>query len=159
MRVGPVAGGADAGGEDRAEAVVGAEREGAEREPERAGGGAGPRAFERDLAEVQFVRGEVGVRRVVTVEPADGRIAEEDAAAAVGLEPVLVRIDRNRIARGERAERFGRKVVGRGTVGLCEEREEAAVRRVGVDADAVAVAAARARRGRDRRRRGPSSPA
>ena len=101
--------GAEGGGEDRAEAVVRFQREGAEREPERGGGGARAAALQRDLAEVERVRCEVGVRRVVAVEPADDRVAEEDGAAAVGLEPVLVRIHHDRVRLGDGTEIVGRK--------------------------------------------------
>ena len=63
------------------------------RGPESDGGGSGAGTLERDLAEVKIFGGEVGVRGVVFVEAADGGIAEEDAAAAVGLKAVLVRVD------------------------------------------------------------------
>jgi hypothetical protein len=47
--------------------------------------GAGARTLERDFAEVEVLRGEVGVGGVVLVEAADGGVAEEDAATAVRL--------------------------------------------------------------------------
>ena len=61
--------------------------------PESDRGGSGAGALERDLAEVEILRREVGVGGVVFVEAADGGVAEEDTAATVGLQAVLVRID------------------------------------------------------------------
>ena len=81
------------------------QRQRAQRRPQRGGGRAGARALEADLAEVQVVRGEVRVRRVVGVEPADAGIGEQDAAAAVGLEAVLVRVDHDRVGARDRRER------------------------------------------------------
>ena len=63
------------------------------RRPERDSGGAGPGALEADLAEVQVLRAEVGVRRFVPVMYADRRIPEQHTAAAVWLQSVLVRVD------------------------------------------------------------------
>ena len=81
------------------------------RRPERDRRGAGPRAFEADLAEVQLLRTEIGVRRVVPVVDADRGIAKQHAAAAVGLQAVLVRIDDDRIDLVEAVE--GRACLGR----------------------------------------------
>ncbi len=78
---------AHAGGQDRRQV------ERAQRQPQRGGGRAGARALEADLAEVQVAGGEVGVRRVVLVQPADAGVAEQHRAAAVGLQAVLVRVD------------------------------------------------------------------
>src|ERR1700691_3281739 len=61
--------------------------------PKRHGRCARPRAFEADLAKVEFAGSEVGVGRVVLVPAAHGGIAEQDAAAAVGLQTMLVRVD------------------------------------------------------------------
>ncbi len=46
---------------------------------------------------MQFGGGEVGIGRVVRVQLPDRRVAEQDAAAAVGLQAVFVRIDGERI--------------------------------------------------------------
>ena len=67
------------------------------RRPQRDGGCARPGAFQADLAQVQIFRREIGVGRIVFVECADAGIAEQDAAAAVGLKTVLVRIDHDGI--------------------------------------------------------------
>ena len=85
------------------------ERQQALRRPERDRRGAGPRAFEADLAEVQFVRTEIGVRRIVVVVDADCRVAKQHAAAAVGLQAVLVRIDDDRIGVVEAVEGRARR--------------------------------------------------
>ena len=77
--------------------TAGFKREQSHRRPECRRRGPGPRAFQRDLAQVQLGRAEVGVGRVMPVEPADGRVAEKHAAAAIRLEPVLVRVDDDRI--------------------------------------------------------------
>ena len=114
-------------GQDRREV------ERAQREPERRGGRSGPGALERDLAQVQVAAREVGVGRVVLVEPPDARVAEEDRAAAVGLEAVLVRVDDDAVGVGDRAE-------GRHRHELVEQGEEAAVRGVDVDPHAVTLA-------------------
>ena len=124
-------------GEDRPEAVVGLQRQHLQRQPQRAGRGARPRALEADLAQVQLVGREVRVRRVVLVEAADARVGEDHRAAAVGLQPVLVRIDDDRVAVPDRAERRLGDQAGPG-----QEREEPAVGGVDVDAHAVALAPA-----------------
>ncbi len=121
--------------EDRAEAVVGLQRQHLERQPQRARRGARARALQADLAEVQLVGGEVGVGRVVHVEAPDVGVGEQHRAAAVGLQPVLVRVDDDRVARADRAERLLGHESRAG-----EQREEAAVRGVDVDAHAVALA-------------------
>src|SRR4051812_39262381 len=69
------------------------ERQRPQGRPERRRRRAGARALQADLAEVQIAGGEVRVRRVVGVEPADARVREEDTPAAVGLQAVLVRVD------------------------------------------------------------------
>ncbi len=100
--------------------------------PERDGGGSGAGALERDFAEVEILRGEVGVGRVVFVEAADGGVAEENAAAAVGLEAVLVRVDDDGVGVRDGVEGgagFGREIGGEGEV--------AAVGGVDVDAEVV----------------------
>ena len=80
------------------------ERQEPHRGPQRHRGRAGARAFERDLAQVQLVRREVGVGRIVAVEAPDGGIAKEHAAAAVGLQPVLVRVDDDGVGVADRIE-------------------------------------------------------
>ena len=100
--------------------------------PESDGGGSGAGALEGDLAEMEFLRGEVGVRGVVFVEAADGGVAEEDAAAAVGLEAVLVRVDDDGVGVRDGVE--GGAGLG-GEVG--GEGEVATVGGVDVDAELV----------------------
>ena len=66
------------------------------------------------------------------VEAANGGIAEEDAAAAVGLEAMLVRVDDDGVGVGDGVEGgagFGRKIGG--------ESEVATVGGVDVDAEFV----------------------
>ena len=46
---------------------------------------------------MQFCGAEIGVGGIVLVKRANGRIPEEYAAAAIGLQPVLVRIDDDRV--------------------------------------------------------------
>jgi hypothetical protein len=87
--------------------------------PESDRGGAGAGALEGDFAEVEIFRGEVGVGRVVFVEAADGRVAEEDATTAVGLEAVFVRVDDDGVGVGdgvEGGEGFGEEIGGKGEV-------------------------------------------
>ena len=100
--------------------------------PESYGRGSGAGALEGDFAEVEILRGEVGVGGVVFVEAADGGVAEEDAAAAVGLEAVLVRVDDDGVGVGDGVEGgagFGGEVGGEGEV--------ASVGGVDVDAEVV----------------------
>src|ERR1700749_3008384 len=72
--------------------------------PESYGGGSGAGALEGDLSEMEVLRGEVGVRGVVFVEAADGGVAKEDGAAAVGLEAVFVRVDDDGVGLGDGVE-------------------------------------------------------
>ncbi len=74
------------------------ERQQALRGPERHCRGSGTRALEANLAQVQFVGGEVGIGRVVLVKAAHLRIAKENAAAAIGLETMLVGVDHDGIS-------------------------------------------------------------
>ena len=81
--------------------------------------GPGARTFEGDLAEVEVFRGEVSVGRVVFVEAADSRVAKEDAAAAVGLEAVLMGVDDDGVGVGngiEGGRGFGGEIAGEGEV-------------------------------------------
>src|ERR1700733_13020500 len=81
---------------------------------------------------MKILRGEIGVGRVVFVEMADGGGAEEDAAAAVGLEAVLVRVDDVGVGVGDGVEG------GAGLGGeVCGEGEVATVGCVDVDAKFV----------------------
>ncbi len=110
QRQGTVAAGAERVGE----LAAALERQQPLRRPQRNRRCPGARAFQRNLPEVQFVRAEVGVGRIVPVMTADGRVAKQYAAAAVGLQPVLVRIDDDGIGRvdgGEGARRIGIEVV------------------------------------------------
>ena len=111
------------------------ERQEALRRPERDRRGAGPRALEADLAEVQVAGTEIGIGRVVSVVPADGGIAEDHTAAAVGLQAVLVRVDDDRIDLGEAV--IGRACFGRQVVG---EHVVAAIGAIGMQAESVAAA-------------------
>src|ERR1035437_8852787 len=95
--------------------------------PESYGGGSGAGTFEGDLAEVEFLRREVGEGGVVLVEAADGGVAEENAAAAVGLQAVLVRVDDERVGAGDGVEGgagFGREIAGEGEVSAVGRSEE-----------------------------------
>src|ERR1700730_6726837 len=76
--------------------------------------------------------GEVGVRGVVFVEAACCGVAKEDAAAAVGLEAVLVRVDNQRINSGDDVEGGAS-----GGVEVGAEGEVASVGGVDVDAELV----------------------
>jgi hypothetical protein len=81
---------------------------------------------------MEIFGGEVGVGGVVFVEATDGGIAEENAAAAVGLETVLVGVDDDGVSvrdGGEGGFGFG------GKIGC--EGEVASVGCVYVDAEAV----------------------
>ena len=109
----------------------------AQRRPQRGGGGTGPRALQADLAEVQVARREVRVRRVVAVQAADAGVAEQHGAAAVGLEAVLVRVDDDGVGAPHGVER---RAAHARLAAVREQREEAAVRRVDVQARTVARA-------------------
>jgi len=63
------------------------------RGPQGNGRGSCARTLQADLAQVKILRGEVRVGRIVPVEPAYPGSHKQDAAAAVGLQPVLVGID------------------------------------------------------------------
>ena len=104
-----------------------------------------PRALQADLPEVERRRREVRVRRVVLVQPPDRGIAEQHGAAAVRLEPVLVRIDDERVGGGGRRERPLRRGVE-----IVGEPEEAAVRRVDVEPETDASHRRRSPRSVDR---------
>ncbi len=67
------------------------------RGPQRHRRGPGAGTLQADLAKMQLIGSEVGVRRVVLVEAAHGGVAEEHAAASVRLQPVLVRVDDDRV--------------------------------------------------------------
>ncbi len=76
--------------------------------------------------------GEVGEGGIVFVVAADGGVAEEDAAAAVGLQAMLVRVDDDGVGVGDGVvggAGFGAEVVGEGEV--------ATVGGVDVDAEVV----------------------
>src|SRR5580704_16728147 len=105
------------------------------RGPEGGGCGAGARTFETDFAEVKFGGAEVGVGRIVFVEAADSRIAEENAAAAVRLETVLVRVDDDGVNDVETRE----GAVGVGAE-IFRQIEIAAVSRVNVNPEAILFA-------------------
>src|SRR6266850_2361168 len=84
---------------------------------------------------MQFRRTKVSVRRLMLIQAADAWIAEKDAAAAVGLQAVLVRIDDDGVHftdAGERRFSIGGKIVN--------QSEVPAVRSVGVDAKPKLVA-------------------
>jgi hypothetical protein len=72
-----------------------------------------------DLSEMKIFGREIGVGGVVFVETADGRIAEENGAATVGLETVLVGVDDNGVDLGNGVEGspgLGKEVGGEGEV-------------------------------------------
>jgi len=56
---------------------------------------------------MEFGGAEIGVGGVVFVEASDVGIAEEDAAAAVGLEAVFVRVDDDGVGLTDARERGG----------------------------------------------------
>src|SRR5205085_11981771 len=91
---------------------------------------------------VQVVRGEVGVGRVVRVDAPDVRVGEQHAAAAIRLEPVLVRVYDDRVG-----ARHGREWLApyARIAAVGQEREEAAVRGVDVQPRAVLRAQVRDR--------------
>ena len=86
--------------------------------------------------EVQLLRSEVGVGRIVPVEAPHRRVAKQNAAAAVGLEPVLVRIDDNRVGLADRCVGPPRRLIQ----SLGNQPEVASVGRVHVNAEAVPLA-------------------
>ena len=88
----PLEGSAAIGTQHLAKPGIG-ERQHFKGEPQGRGRSTSPAALERDLAEVQLIGAEVGVGGIVDVEPPDARIGEEDGAAAVGLEAVLMGVD------------------------------------------------------------------
>src|SRR6267378_7547406 len=84
---------------------------------------------------MQFRRTKVSVRRLMLIQAADAWIAEKDAAAAVGLQAVLVRIDNDGVHftdAGERRFSIGGKIVN--------QSEISAVGSVRVDAKRKLVA-------------------
>ncbi len=127
-----VEGGLTAHGEVPGEGPLRHERQQFMRCPEGHGRGAGARALEADLPEVQVRRGEIGIGRVVLVMGADGGVSEQDAAAAIGLQAVFVRIDDDGIRRADGVE--GGPGLRRQIV---RQREIAAIGRIDMDAAAV----------------------
>src|SRR5258705_9702508 len=84
---------------------------------------------------MELRRTKVSVRRLMLIQAADAWIAEEDAAAAVGLQAVLVRIDDDGVHftdAGERRFSIGGKIVN--------QSEISAVGSVRVDAKPKLVA-------------------
>ena len=65
--------------------------------PEGDCGRSGPGTLQTDLAKMELGRAEIGVRRVVFIEAPDRRIMEEHAAAAIGLQAMLMRVDHERV--------------------------------------------------------------
>src|SRR6266404_1278877 len=63
------------------------------RHPQRRRSRPRPRALQAYLAQMQFGRAEIRVRRIVLIQSADSRVAKEHATAPVGLQAVLMRID------------------------------------------------------------------
>ena len=102
------------------------------RGPQRDGGCARAGALQADLAQVQLVRAEIGVGRVMLVEAANSGVTEQDAAAAVGLQAMFVGVDDDGVH------------VREGVIGgtrcngqiFCK-REVAAVGRVHMDTEAI----------------------
>src|SRR4051812_24692721 len=99
---------------------------------------------------MEFRRTEVGVGRIMFVQTADAGIAKKNAAAAVGLQAVLVRIDDDGIGFGNFCE---------GLRGVrCEISRECEVAAVGgIDVDAKAMLLAKSENFRQRINRSGSS--
>lgn len=101
------------------EFAAGVKRQHLLRGPQGDGGGAGAGAFEGDFAQVGVVGIQVGVGRVVPVVAFDVGVAEQDAAAAVGLQAVFVRVDGDGVGLADGVEGAaggGGEVVGQGEV-------------------------------------------
>ena len=133
----PVERRAPPGREHRAEALVALQRQRLQRQPQAGGRRAGARALQADLAQVQVGLGEVRERRVVAIDALHGRIGEQHRAAPVGLQAVLVGVDDDGVALRDRGVRGGRD---ERIVAAREQREEAAVGAVDVQAHPVALA-------------------
>src|SRR5271154_309018 len=72
---------------------------------------------------MQIIRSEIGVGRIMFIEAAYGGIAKKDAATAIRLQPMLVRVDQNGV---------GLRHAGKGTRGLVAEcRDELEISAVG----------------------------
>jgi hypothetical protein len=104
------------------------------RQPQRGGRSSRTGALQADLPQVQLRGREVRVRRVVQIEPPDSWITEQHRPAPVGLQPVLVWVDHDRVTLGDCLERSGGHEV---TVGPGKNGEEAAVRAIHVYPHAV----------------------
>src|SRR5580658_6339175 len=82
------------------------------RSPECHSRGSGAGALQADFAQVEFGRGEIGIRRVVLVKTTDLRIAEENAAAAIWLQAVFMGVDDDGVSFGD---------ASKGSSGVCVE--------------------------------------
>ena len=98
--------------------------------------GAGAGALKADLSQMQLFRREVGVGRVVLVEATDRRIPKEDAAASIGLQAVLVRIDDDGVGFADCSKR----ATGRLIQCFRDKAEITAVSRIDMDTEAVSLA-------------------
>ena len=156
MQPRPVQGGPAAGRQHPAEPVR-RRRQELEREPQRGRRRPGPGALQADLAEVQLVRREVGVGRVVQVEAPDVRVG--------GTAPPRSRRAAARACAGRpppsRTRRWPATAPRPGRPGLRarQQREETAVRGVDVDPDPVPRGPPRAPRAPGRWRPARSCPA
>jgi len=92
-------------------------------------------ALQAYLAQVQFGRAEISVGRIMLVHSAHSGIAKEYAAAPVGLQSVLVRIDDNRV-------RFSNPCNGPFRIfsKILRKHEIAAVRRIGMNPESMLCA-------------------
>lgn len=99
-------GGHAAGRQILREGSAGHQRQQALGGPQRDGHGTWTGAFQGNFAQMRVVRAQVGVGRVVAVVVPDGGVAEQHAAAAVGLEPVLVGVDGKGIGLRNAVERL-----------------------------------------------------
>ena len=70
---------------------------------------------------MQLARREVGIRRIVLVEAANGRVAEENASTPIRLQAVLMRIDNDGVSL-----RSQLKCPARGLVEMCRDKAKVA---------------------------------
>src|ERR1700677_3924638 len=84
---------------------------------------------------MQIMRSEIGVGRIMFIKAAYGRIAKKDAAAAIRLQPMLVRIHHDGVG-------LGHAVKGaRCLLAKCgDELEISAVGSIEVNAESISVA-------------------
>ena len=113
--------------------------------PQGYGGSAGARTLQADLAQMQIMRSEIGVGRIMFIKAAYSRITKKDAAAAIRLQPMLVRINHDGVGLGH-AVKGARCLLAKGG----DELEISAVGGIEVNAEWISARAARALYGADR---------